>query len=73
LPAGSPKMTRRRKLLTGLIGLALVCVAVALYSWPQWRNSPAVIELDRDSFFHVKQEFNRAAGSVRLIVLLSPT
>jgi hypothetical protein len=64
-------MTTRRKLT---IGLAAVAVAAAV-GWylADTVDSAALVDLDAGSFEQFRDQFNEAAGQVRVVVLLSPT
>jgi hypothetical protein len=64
---------RKLKSALALVALLLVVAAVA-WNFLQERG-PLVhlIELDSQSVASLKDEFNRAADSARLIILLSPT
>lgn len=64
-----------RKLKSALVVAALVLVvaAVAWYFLQEHGTPVHLIELDSQSLASLKDEFNRAADSARLIVLLSPT
>ena len=67
-------MTRRR----GLV-LAIVAALVAAFAW--WQAGPRVVPagqpplvtIDSTSVAALREDFNRAAGAVRIIVLLAPT
>ena len=64
---------RKWKSASAVAALLLVVTAVAWY-FLQDRGTPVhLLELDSQSLPSLKDEFNRAANSARLIVLLSPT
>ena len=64
---------RRLKSALAVAALLLVVAAVAWYFLPE-RGTPAhLIELDSQSLLILKDQFNQAGKSARLIVLLSPT
>ena len=62
-----------RELALGMMVLTLAAVGAG---WP-FLSDPvepgALAELDRESFTQLRNEFNEAAGNIRVIVLLSPT
>ncbi len=59
----------------GLAAALLGVVAAAYFSWPG--NAPAgqaaLTELDTKTLSGLQTEFNRTAGGLRVILLLSPT
>ncbi len=65
--------TRKLKALA-LAALLLVATLGVVWYFFQERGTPVhLLELDSQSFSNLKDAFNRAADSARLIVLLSPT
>lgn len=62
-----------RKLAIGIVVLALVGGAGGWYLLSDSGAALALTDLDPNSFAQLKNEFNEAAGSVRMIALLSPT
>jgi hypothetical protein len=65
--------TRKLKALALATLLLVATVGVAWYFF-QERSTPVhLLELDSHSLPNLKDAFNRAADSARLIVLLSPT
>lgn len=67
-------MNRRRALvLAGLIAL------IAAFGWWQFATrsvpagQPPLVTLDSASLAALREDFNRAIGDLRIIVLLSPT
>ena len=67
-------MTRRRLLLVAAI--VAVAAAFAYYRCAPREvpaGQPPLATLDATALDTVRAEFNRAAGQVRIIVLLSPT
>ncbi|MGH9720980.1 MAG: hypothetical protein ACRD8O_12265 [Bryobacteraceae bacterium] len=67
-------MMARRK---WAVGIAAVLAPVAagwfyLAGWPG-SSSAAVTDIDAGSLAAFRDEFNRAAGNTRIILLLSPT
>jgi hypothetical protein len=68
-----PKLLTRR-LMIGILALVLVIGAAGWYLFDSGQSGPFVVtELNATSFAHIKNEFNEAAGNVRIIALLSPT
>ena len=65
--------TRKLKALTLVALLLVATVGVAWYFFQDSGTSAYLIELDSHSWPNLKDAFNRAADSARLIVLLSPT
>jgi hypothetical protein len=59
----------------GLAAALLALLAGAYFSWPGHAPAaqPALTELDTKTLSGLQTEFNRAAGSLRVILLLSPT
>ena len=61
------------------IQLAVVFALVAGFAWWRFgtRNVPAgqppLVTLDTSSLAALREDFNRASGDVRIIILLSPT
>jgi hypothetical protein len=59
----------------GLAAVLLALLAAAYFSWPG--HAPAgqtvLTELDNKTLSGLQTEFNRSAGSLRVILLLSPT
>jgi hypothetical protein len=59
----------------GLSVVLLVLLAAAYFSWPG--HAPAgqavLTELDSKTLSGLQTEFNRTAGGLRVILLLSPT
>ena len=67
-------MKRIRVLI--LVLVIAICAAAAWYTWAPRRTPPQqapLIVLDAAKLEDVAADFNRAAGGVRVIVLLSPT
>jgi len=64
---------RRLKSALALAVLLLVLVGVVGYFLPERGTSAHLIVLDSQSFLILKDKFNQAGNSARLIVLLSPT
>ncbi len=62
-----------RKLAAGAMALALLGVGAGWYVYSDSIEPGAFTDLGPESFARLKNEFNQAAGSVRVIVLLSPT
>lgn len=62
-----------RKPVLGMIALALVAVAAGWYFVSDAAAPGAVTELDAPSFAQLRNDFNAAVGTTRVIVLLSPT
>lgn len=60
-----------RKLAAGIVASALI--GGAWYALSDSAGAPALTDLDSASFAQLKNEFNAAAGKVRVIALLSPT
>jgi hypothetical protein len=65
--------TRKLKALTLAALLLAATLGVAWYFFQEHGTSAHLIELDSHSLPDLKDAFNRAADSARLIVLLSPT
>jgi len=59
----------------GLAAVLLALLAGAYFSWPGHApaGQPVLIELDNKTLSGLQTEFNRTAGSLRVILLLSPT
>lgn len=55
--------------------MLLALLAGAYFSWPGHApaGQPVLIELDNKTLSGLQTEFNRTAGSLRVILLLSPT
>lgn len=62
-----------RKLAIGTMALALLGAGAGWYVHSDSVEPGAFTDLDPESFAQMKNEFNQAAGKVRVIVLLSPT
>jgi hypothetical protein len=62
-----------RKLLIGVVALSLVGGVCGWYVLSDSGAASALADLDPSSFAQLRNEFNEAAGSVRVIALLSPT
>ena len=65
--------TRKLKALTLAALLLAATLGGAWYFFQEYRTSTHLIELDSHSWPNLKDAFNRAADSARLIALLSPT
>jgi hypothetical protein len=69
-------MTTRR---TGPIAIAVVALLLAAAAYRSFGThhvpvgQPALVTIDSGSIDSLRQEFNRASGETRIIVLLSPT
>jgi hypothetical protein len=63
----------RRKLALLLIALGLLGGAAGWYAFSDSAPESALLELSPSSFSELKNHFNEAAGTTRIIVLLSPT
>ncbi|PYV38820.1 MAG: hypothetical protein DMG06_24735 [Acidobacteria bacterium] len=63
---------RKLKSALAVAALMLVVAAVAWYFLQERGPLVHLIELDSQSLASLRNEFNRAADSARLIVLLSP-
>ena len=66
-------VNRRLKSVLALAVLLLVVAGVAWYFLPERGTPVHLIELDSQTLLVLKDEFNQAGNSARLIVLLSPT
>ncbi len=65
-----------RKLVVGITILMFVATAVGWYLLSGSGTSPdqaRLVELDASSFARLRDDFNRAVGKIRIILLLSPT
>ena len=68
----------RRKLLIALL-VVLAVIGAGAFAWVRFAThdtpagQPPLATLDAGSLAALKQDFNRAAGETRVIVLLSPT
>jgi hypothetical protein len=62
----------RRKAVIGIAAVALLGGGV-WYAVSDRAPASALISLDPTSFANLKEDFNAAAGNVRVIALLSPT
>ena len=66
-------MGKRKLKSVFAVAMLLAVVAIAWYFLPE-RGTPAnLIQLDSQSLLILKDKFNEAGKSARLIVLLSPT
>jgi len=65
-------MWSKRNRIIGLTALALAAGAGG-YTLYDSVDADALGDLDAESFTHLRNEFNQAAGDVRVVVLLSPT
>ena len=61
----------RRKI--SILAIAVMAALVAACGHQAPAGQPALISLNRDNFSALKDSFNSAPGSVRVIALLSPT
>ena len=67
-------MRMRKWKLASAVAVLLLVVTVVAWYFLQERGTPAhLIDLDSQSLTNLKDEFNQADNSTRLIVLLSPT
>jgi len=59
----------------GLAAVLLALLAAAYFSWPGHApaGQPVLTELDSKALSGLQTEFNRTAGGLRVILLLSPT
>jgi len=59
----------------GLSAVLLALLAGAYFTWPGQAPSgqPVLTDLDTKAMSGLQAEFNRTAGSLRVILLLSPT
>jgi hypothetical protein len=68
----------RRKLLIALI-VVIAAIGAGTFAWVRFAThytpagQPPLATLDAGSLGTLKEEFNRAVGETRMIVLLSPT
>jgi hypothetical protein len=62
-----------RKVIIAAISIALFAGVGTWYVLSDSSGSHAISSLDPASFAELKNEFNAAAGHVRIIALLSPT
>ena len=65
----------RRAWTIGLAAVIAVLLAGAYFSWPGHppAGQPVLVELDSQALSALQAEFNRTSGSLRVILLLSPT
>ncbi len=58
-----------------LAAVLAVAAAGAYFSWPGHppAGQPVLVELDTQTLSALQTEFNRTSGSLRVILLLSPT
>lgn len=63
--------TRKAALI--VVGLALVAGVGGWYGLSDSGSAANLTELDATSFARLRDDFNAAAGNVRVIVLLSPS
>jgi hypothetical protein len=58
-----------------LAAVLALLVTGAYFSWPGHApaGQPALVELDSQALSALQAEFNRASGSLRVVLLLSPT
>ena len=66
----------KRKAVLAASLLAVVLAALSWYSWGPRQaplGQPALVSLDTGNSGSVVEAFNRDAGSVRILLLLSPT
>jgi hypothetical protein len=64
---------RNRRLFIGLTALGIVAALGTLRYLSDPAPPGSLTDLDAVAFANLKESFNESAGSVRLIVLLSPT
>jgi hypothetical protein len=65
---------KRRWIIILTVVLALLLAGV-YYSWPGHAptGQPVLVEMDSQALSSLQTDFNRTSGSLRVILLLSPT